>query len=258
MQRHRIRQKFLENFGRFHDALEAVAFDASEKLLEAENFFERARAGERARRHKPAKNADQRSGKDRRDDPSDMSHASSGSERTAEDEKQNSYHNAGADVGLPNRVRTMEIVAVGHQCVEYAAAERRQMRIEMILQLGELYGRDRAIVKKRRKHFEFVRTDGAPLGWRPLEVKNVFLAVSEAEEMALVFLLDREGALHGEIDESCGDIAHRGFVVNDRAALARREFIGRLVLHGDGAAFRVAPARPPEPQHDDERDDGEK
>ena len=68
-----------------------------------------------------------------------MSHASSGSERTAEDEKQNSYHNAGADVALPNRVRTMEIVTVGHQCVEYSAADRRQMRIKMILQLGELY-----------------------------------------------------------------------------------------------------------------------
>src|ERR1700752_46106 len=220
MQRHRIRQKFLEHFGRFPDAPESVAFDGSEKLREAENFFERARAGERARRHKPAKNADQRSGKDRRDDPSDMSDASSGSERTAEDENQNSYHNAGSDVGLPNRVRTMEVVAVGHQCVEYSAADRRQMRIEMILKLGKLHRRDRAIIKKHRKHFEFVRTDGAPLGWRPLEVKNVFLAVGEAEEMALVFLLDREVTLYGEIDESRGDIAHRGFVVNERAAFA--------------------------------------
>src|ERR1700739_134893 len=132
MQRHRIRQKFLEHFGCFYDALEAVAFDSSEKLLEAENFFERARAGERARRHKPAEDADHSGGKDRRDDPRDMSYAGGGSKRAAEHEKQNSYHDAGADVALANRVRAMEIVAVGHQGVEDSAADRRQMRIKMI------------------------------------------------------------------------------------------------------------------------------
>src|SRR5580700_6705443 len=132
------------------------------------------------------------------------------------------------------------------------------MSIEVILEIGELYRRDRAIVKKRGEHFEFVRTDRAPLGGRALEVKNIFFAVREAEEMVFVLLLDRKVCLHGEVDERRRDVTHRGFVIDERAAFAGSELIRWLVLHGDGAALGVSATRPPEPQHDEKRDDGEK
>ena len=67
------------------------------------------------------------------DDPGEMRDARSGSECATEYEEQDSDHDSGADVALANCVRAMEIVAVGHEGVEDAAADGGQMRIEMIL-----------------------------------------------------------------------------------------------------------------------------
>ncbi len=78
----------------------------------------------------------------------------------------------------------------------------------------------------------------------------------EAEHAGLVFLLDGDVALDGEIDERGGDVAHGGLVIDESAALAGRELVGRLVLHGDDVALRVAAARPPEPVHYEENDHG--
>src|ERR1700683_2065539 len=87
-------------------------------------------------------------------------------------------------------------------------------------------------------------------------MKNVFFVMAQTQQMALVPLLDRHVALHGQIDQRRGDVAHWRFVVDPCAALAGCELIGRLVLHGDGLALGSASARPPQPEHDEENDNG--
>src|SRR4029077_9817414 len=116
---------------------------------------------QRTRRHEPAENADHRTGEDGRNDPCELRNARCDPEPAAKDSKQNSDDEAGADVRLANRVGTMEIVAIGHQSVEDASADRGEMRVEMVLQFGKLDGIERAVVEERRKHFEFVRTSVA-------------------------------------------------------------------------------------------------
>src|SRR5215472_18031987 len=98
----------------------------------------------------------------------------------------------------------------------------------------------------------------APLGGRTLQLKIVILAMREAQEVAFVVLFDGEIALHSEIDQSGRDIPHGGLVINERAALAGRELVGWLVLNHDGAQCGVTAARPPEPEHDEKRDNGNK
>src|ERR1700675_4459845 len=100
-------------------------------------------------------------------------------------------------------------------------------------------------------------TSAAPLSSRFFQVKNVSPAVRKTEEMTFVRLFDGEVSLDGEVNEGGGDIAHGGFVVHQRAALAGSELVGRLVLHGDGVAFGIAAAGPPEPEHHEERHDGD-
>ena len=80
--------------------------------------------------------------------------------------------------------------------------------------------------------------------------------MAQTQQMALVSLLDCHVALHGQIDQRRGDVAHGRFVVHQRAALAGCELIGRLVLDGDGLALGPAPTRPPQPEHHEENDNG--
>ena len=69
-------------------------------------------------------------------------------------------------------------------------------------------------------------------------MEDVRLVVHQAEHLALVFLLDGQIAFHREVHKSRGDVAHGSFVVHERAAFAGREFVRRIVLHGDGSALR--------------------
>src|SRR4029077_20006450 len=74
-ERHRESQELLEHFGRLNRAIEAIGFDVYEKILKAQNTFQRARALFRVRGHEPPKPANDRAGKNSCDDERQRSHA---------------------------------------------------------------------------------------------------------------------------------------------------------------------------------------
>ena len=53
-------QEFFEHFGSLDHAIEAIGFDMSEKILEAENAFEGARAAVGSCGHEPGEGANDR------------------------------------------------------------------------------------------------------------------------------------------------------------------------------------------------------
>src|SRR5437762_502481 len=61
-------QEFFEHLRRFDHFVEAVGFDVIEKVFEAQDPFQGARALHRARGHEPAKGTNHHSGEDRRKD----------------------------------------------------------------------------------------------------------------------------------------------------------------------------------------------
>ena len=127
------------------------------------------------------------------------------------------------------------------------------MSIEMILQIGKIHVGGRPIVKKREKHFLFVRTRRRPFRRRLFQVKDIFLAVRQPQQMAFVFLLDGHVPFHGQVHQRRGDVAHRGFVIHQRATFAGSQLIRGIVLHRNRLARRIAPARPPQPEHHEKR-----
>src|SRR5208283_299245 len=61
---------------------------------------------------------------------------------------------------------------------------------------------------------------------------------------------------YGKINDGGGDVPHVHGIIDQSADFARSELIGRLVLRGDGAKARVAALCPPQPEHQNEGDDG--
>ena len=151
----------------------------------------------------------------------------------------------------------MQVVAVGDQGIENVVANSRQVHVKMILQLRHFHCVARAAIEKCVQHFEFVRPRGLPLGGRLLEMKSVFLVVKQAHHLVVFGLLDDVIAFHREINDGGGDIAHVRGIIDERADFAGRELIGRLVLHRDRLAARISAARPPQPEHDAKRKEGQ-
>ena len=120
----------------FH-ALDAIAFDASEKIFKAQDFRECARpAMVRAVMNQP---------KPQMIAPVAMPATNQGKARHAglcrepgsSDDDHESDRDSAADVALANRVWTMEVIAVCDEGVENAIANRGQLRVEAVLQIGE-------------------------------------------------------------------------------------------------------------------------
>ena len=92
----------------------------------------------------------------------------------------------------------------------------------------------------------------APLSPGFFQMKEIFLAVREPEEMILGLLLDHDEAADREIDDRGGNVAHIHGVINQRADFAGRQLVRRLVLRGDGSKTRIAAAPPPQAEHEEE------
>src|SRR4029077_12332105 len=98
MQRHRIGQVLFEKLRCSFDSLDAITFHAPEEILEAQHFFQRARAGERTRGHEPAKNTDNRGGNDAADDPRQSGRASAARYRATYDDHQDADYDSASYV----------------------------------------------------------------------------------------------------------------------------------------------------------------
>src|ERR1700722_5942092 len=81
------------------------------------------------------------------------------------------------------------------------------------------------------------------------------VALVFARRFALAGALNSEIALHRKIGEGRRDVAESHRATGQRAALARRKAVGRLVLHADGPSLWFAPSRPEQPEHVDRYDD---
>ena len=112
------------------------------------------------------------------------------------------------------------------------------------------------VSEKAAEKFLLVRLERSPIGLRFLQMEDVFLGVGEAEKVVFLLLLDDEIAADGEVDDGGGDVPHVDGIVDQRADFAGSEFVGRFVLRSNGAKARIAAARPPQPEHQGEGDEG--
>jgi len=139
---------------------------------------------------------------------------------------------------------------------ENAVLDARQVCVEAIFEAGHgnslangPRGKD-SIQQDLLMGFEF-----RPIGAVLFQNEVVVLIVDETQHAVFLMLFDHQVAAHGEINNGCGNVAHVGGVINERAGFARRELLRGLILRGDRTQARVAALGPPEIKHDDENDD---
>src|SRR5262249_18344826 len=147
---------------------------------------------------------------------------------------------------------------MSHERVENAAADIRQLSVEMVFQTAHRHGFIRGTQREDSAQQRLlVRLQLRPLGAVFLQNEIVVFVMEEAEHALALMLFDDNVAAYGEINDGSGDVAHVGGVIHERAGLAWSELIGRLVLWGDGTKPRIAAIRPPQIKHDGKRQNRE-
>jgi len=256
-QSHGERKELFEHFGRFDHAIEAVGLDVGEKILEAEDAFESAGTGLRTRGHNQAEAADDKAGDNPGDDEGHGGHAEMLGEPMAETYEDGSCDEAKCEVGGAYAVRATSVIRIADERSKDLVPHDGDVRVESVVKLVE--GDEIAGIARTEKAVEkglFMGLERGPLGAGFLEVEDVVLTVSEAEEMIFLFFLDDDVATDGQVNDGGSDIAHVHGVVDQGTHFAGRELVGRFILCSDGAQARVAAACPPPPEHKYEDENG--
>src|SRR5437899_9743512 len=143
----------------------------------------------------------------------------------------------------------MQKITVRHQSIEDAVANRRQILIELVLQLGELDRFGRPAGKERLKQLAFVRFQFLPVGGLLAQMEGLLLLGPQTNKVRIFFFVDQDVAADGKVHNRCSAVAHVGRIVHQRARLPRRQAIGGRVLWDDGPQPWVASPGVPQPEH---------